>query len=179
MQLVSSLTKDDIWGEWFDLKRFERYYRYLQKRIVRGTAILQILMASLALLAMAATLLSLAKFAWLPNWVFPTVQIITILLFFVSYHLDKILNFSIKLTVLNQAIIGCSDLETEIKELWRKVHTTEMSDDNASDSFRNLIRSRNRLLNIADQIFPENEKLNAISGEEATRELESYILNTT
>ncbi|MYC24653.1 MAG: hypothetical protein F4X56_01880 [Gammaproteobacteria bacterium] len=177
-QPVTLHTKQAIVDEWFDLKRFERYYRLLKRRYRRYTIALQIAGALAAFLAVFPALALAQKFDELQDFL-DIVEVAGIAILLALYFVDKISKLSTKYDLLDPVISGCSSLNAEIKELWDTIQTTEVSEQEASAWCTRLTRSVNMLLTIPDKFITEDDRLRDESSREALSELEYYIQRET
>ena len=149
--MVSSVTRNRVWQEFFDQARLVRYYEALSDRYRREHSIVSFLLVAAAGSAIAAFL------DLLPQWV----QLIANILVALLVAFDLVIAPARKAAVLHTISTECSRLEIEFKELWDETNATEASDNEIR---RKLSQLDHRVLEVTsragDASIRENPKLN-------------------
>lgn len=178
MQAVSDITRKAVWEEMFELKRHNRYYRSIQTKTVCCNRTIHIFAGLIGAIAIATNLITFSDENSLlgfdpKNEFVPEIQLITILLFAAVYFVDKIFKFSTKVSVLSQVINGCSTLDGELEDLWRRINRYAVSDDQAFIEHRSLVLRKDTILKIADNALVTDKKsLRDDSSRQARKDLE-------
>ena len=124
--MVTDATRNGVWQEMLDAARLVRYYGRLADRYQRRHFCVRVALLTFGLVGASTVTDVLPEYRWLGEAQAAAGLVIAVLVAW-----DMLAGYATKGAVLDSIRRECTELETELRELWGEVQADELGDKEA------------------------------------------------